>query len=125
VYSLTAAGSVITVLFFFRPGLVVYRYDAPLFFANADDFKRRALAAADACAPVRWFVLNVEANVEVDFTALEAVDAVRAVQITRGGEWLGLGIAAAGVGHFHPQNLTGEVHHHVELTVRVLHRASI
>ncbi len=29
------------------PGLVVYRYDAPLFFANAEDFKRRALAAAD------------------------------------------------------------------------------
>jgi sulfate permease, SulP family len=59
------------------PGLVVYRYDAPLFFANAEDFRRRALAAADAAAPVRWFVLNVEANVEVDFTALEAVDAVR------------------------------------------------
>ncbi len=59
------------------PGLVVYRYDAPLFFANAEDFRRRALAAADAAAPVRWFVLNVEANVEVDFTALEAVDAMR------------------------------------------------
>jgi sulfate permease, SulP family len=59
------------------PGLIVYRYDAPLFFANAEDFRRRALAAADAAAPVRWFVLNVEANVEVDFTALEAVDAVR------------------------------------------------
>jgi sulfate permease, SulP family len=59
------------------PGLVVYRYDAPLFFANAEDFRRRALAAADNQAPVRWFVLNVEANVEVDFTALEAVDAVR------------------------------------------------
>ena len=60
------------------PGLVVYRYDAPLFFANADDFLRRALAAADQGAgTVRWFVLNVEANVEVDFTALEAVDAVR------------------------------------------------
>ena len=26
------------------PGLLVYRYDAPLFFANAEDFKRRALA---------------------------------------------------------------------------------
>ena len=26
---------------------------------------------------MRWFVLNVEANVEVDFTALEAVAAVR------------------------------------------------
>ncbi len=60
------------------PGLVVYRYDAPLFFANAEDFRRRALDAADSHAPVRWFVLNVEANVEVDFTALEAVDAVRA-----------------------------------------------
>ena len=29
------------------PGLLVYRYDAPLFFANARDFKQRALAAAD------------------------------------------------------------------------------
>jgi MFS superfamily sulfate permease-like transporter len=27
-------------------GLVVYRYDAPLFFANAQDFRRRALTAA-------------------------------------------------------------------------------
>jgi high affinity sulfate transporter 1 len=59
------------------PGLVVYRYDAPLFFANAADFRRRALAAADQAGGVRWFVLNVEANVEVDFTALEAVDSVR------------------------------------------------
>jgi len=67
------------------PGLVVYRYDAPLFFANAEDFRRRALdAAADGQAPVRWFVLNVEANVEVDFTALEAVDAVRA-ELARAG----------------------------------------
>ncbi len=68
------------------PGLVVYRYDAPLFFANADDFRRRALAAAEAAddVPPRWFVLNVEANVEVDFTALEAVDAVRAELSRRG-----------------------------------------
>ena len=67
------------------PGLVVYRYDAPLFFANAQDFRSRALAAADqAEGPLRWFVLNVEANVEVDFTALEAVDAVRE-ELTRRG----------------------------------------
>jgi SulP family sulfate permease len=59
-------------------GLVVYRYDAPLFFANAEDFRRRALrAAGQGSNPLRWFVLNVEANVEVDFTALEALDAVR------------------------------------------------
>jgi SulP family sulfate permease len=67
------------------PGLVVYRYDAPLFFANAADFRRRALAAANQQAgPVRWFVLNVEANVEVDFTALEAVEALRAELSTAG-----------------------------------------
>jgi MFS superfamily sulfate permease-like transporter len=60
------------------PGLVVYRYDAPLCFANAEDFRRRALAAANQQpGPLRWFVLNVEANVEVDFTALEAMDAIR------------------------------------------------
>jgi SulP family sulfate permease len=60
------------------PGLVIYRYDAPLFFANAADFRRRALAVAGRPGDqVRWFVLNVEANVEVDFTALEAVDAIR------------------------------------------------
>ena len=68
------------------PGLVVYRYDAPLFFANAEDFKRRALAAAGQPGrQARWFVLNVEANVEVDFTALEAVDAVRDEVTSRGG----------------------------------------
>jgi MFS superfamily sulfate permease-like transporter len=66
------------------PGLLVYRYDAPLFFANAEDFRRRALAAADSQAPLRWFVLNVEANVEVDFTALEAVEAVR-TELARAG----------------------------------------
>ncbi|WP_330294795.1 SulP family inorganic anion transporter [Streptomyces sp. NBC_00503] len=60
------------------PGLLIYRYDSPLFFANAEDFRRRALAAVDEQKPpVRWFVLNTEANVEVDITALDAVDALR------------------------------------------------
>ena len=67
------------------PGLVVYRYDAPLFFANAQDFRRRALAAAGhGPGQARWFVLNTEANVEVDFTALEAVESVRAELSHRG-----------------------------------------
>jgi len=60
------------------PGLVVYRYDSPLFFANADDFRRRALAAVDvAPVPVHWLLLNAEANVEVDITAIDALDALR------------------------------------------------
>ncbi|MEV6394719.1 sulfate permease [Streptomyces sp. NPDC051907] len=60
------------------PGIVVYRYDAPLFFANAQDFQRRALAAVDEHkGAVSWFVLNTEANVEVDITALDSVEELR------------------------------------------------
>ncbi|MEU8654909.1 sulfate permease [Streptomyces sp. NPDC048737] len=67
------------------PGLLVYRYDSPLFFANAEDFRHRALAAVDEQPePVRWFVLNAEANVEVDITALDALDALRRELTHRG-----------------------------------------
>ena len=66
------------------PGLVVYRYDSPLFFANAEDFKRRALAAADAAEELAWFVLNAESNVEVDITGLDAVEWLRAELQGRG-----------------------------------------
>ena len=54
------------------PGLVVYRYDAPLFFANSNDFYSQVLEAADTPG-CRWLVLNVEANVEVDSTGLDAL----------------------------------------------------
>jgi high affinity sulfate transporter 1 len=61
------------------PGLLIYRYDAPLCFANAEDFRKRALRAVDASPdPVEWFVLNAEANVEVDLTALDTLDHLRA-----------------------------------------------
>jgi SulP family sulfate permease len=67
------------------PGLVVYRYDSPLFFANAENFRRRALAAVDtATAPVEWFLLNAEANVELDLTAADALDDVRQTLAERG-----------------------------------------
>jgi high affinity sulfate transporter 1 len=67
------------------PGLVVYRYDSPLFFANAEDFRRRALAAVDGRGePVVWFVLNAEANVEVDSTGLGALEELRAELTGRG-----------------------------------------
>jgi MFS superfamily sulfate permease-like transporter len=67
------------------PGLLVYRSDAPLYFANARDFRERAMAAADAHADgLRWFVLNVEANVEIDITAMDAVAEVRTKLADRG-----------------------------------------
>jgi SulP family sulfate permease len=67
------------------PGLVVYRYDSPLFFANADDFVHRALAAVDASGtPVEWFLLNAEANIEIDLTGVDALDEVRRAVTERG-----------------------------------------
>jgi SulP family sulfate permease len=67
------------------PGLVVYRYDSPLFFANADNFRIRALAAVDeAATPVRWFLLNVEANVDIDITAADALEELRVALRQRG-----------------------------------------
>jgi sulfate permease, SulP family len=67
------------------PGLLVYRYDAPLFFANAEDFKHRALAAVDtADPPVEWFLLNAEANTEIDLTAVDALEDVRKTLADRG-----------------------------------------
>ncbi|MGW2512252.1 SulP family inorganic anion transporter [Streptomyces scopuliridis] len=67
------------------PGLLIYRYDSPLFFANAENFKRRALAALDGqTQPVYWFVLNTEANVEVDITALDSMEELRHEMTERG-----------------------------------------
>ena len=54
-----------------EPGLVVYRFDAPLFFANAQLLADDVLAAvADGVAsvPVRWVVVDAEMISEVDST---------------------------------------------------------
>ena len=57
------------------PGLVVYRYDSPLFFANAQDFKTGHCAALDeADADVEWMLLNFEANVHIDLTSVDALE---------------------------------------------------
>ena len=67
------------------PGLVVFRYDSPLFFANADDFYTRALQAVDASPQsVHWFLLNAEANTEVDLTAVDALEKLRKTLHERG-----------------------------------------
>jgi high affinity sulfate transporter 1 len=56
------------------PGLVLFRWDAPLFFANAEFFKERVLAlAAKSPAPVRWFVVAAEPVTSVDITAADAL----------------------------------------------------
>jgi high affinity sulfate transporter 1 len=67
------------------PGLVIYRYDAPLFFANVENFKRRALEAIEAEEnPVEWFVLNTEAIAEIDITAADMLEELRSELASRG-----------------------------------------
>lgn len=59
-------------------GLVVFRYDSPIFFANADDFSARAKQVIDRSPhPIRWFLLNAEANTEMDLTAVDALEKLR------------------------------------------------
>jgi high affinity sulfate transporter 1 len=57
------------------PGLLLYRFDAPLFFANANVFRMRLLkriAAADV--PVRRVVIAAEPMTDVDTTAAEVLE---------------------------------------------------
>ena len=56
------------------PGLVLLRWDAPLFFANAELFHDRVLdAAATSPTPVRWIVVAAEPVTSVDVTAADMI----------------------------------------------------
>src|SRR6185503_14561549 len=68
------------------PGLVLFRWDAPLFFANAELFHDRVLdAVATAPTPVSWVVVAAEPVTSVDVTAADMVadldDALQAASI--------------------------------------------
>ncbi|WP_426139470.1 SulP family inorganic anion transporter [Pseudomonas sp. DWP3-1-2] len=69
------------------PGLVLFRWDAPLFFANAEWFQDRVLnAVAASPTPVRWLVITAEPVTSVDVTSAdmlaELVDILYAADIT-------------------------------------------
>ncbi|MBV7481184.1 SulP family inorganic anion transporter [Pseudomonas sp. PDM31] len=54
------------------PGLVLFRWDAPLFFANAEAFHDRVLdAVAASPTPVRWLVVAAEPVTNVDVTSAD------------------------------------------------------
>ena len=56
------------------PGLVMFRWDAPLFFANAEIFQehvRQAIAAAPT--PTKWVVVAAEPVTDIDITAADAL----------------------------------------------------
>jgi len=56
------------------PGLVLFRWDAALFFANAELFQERIIAAAEnSPTPVRWLVVAAEPLTNVDVTAADVL----------------------------------------------------
>ncbi len=53
-----------------RPGLILYRFGADLFYANADRFADEARALiAGAPDPVEWFIVDAGAVTNVDYSA--------------------------------------------------------
>jgi high affinity sulfate transporter 1 len=56
------------------PGLVLFRWDAPLFFANAELFRDCVLdTVSDSPAPVHWLVVAAEPVTSVDVTASDVL----------------------------------------------------
>jgi high affinity sulfate transporter 1 len=59
------------------PGLVLFRWDAPLFFANAEVFREHVLQAiANAPTPAKWVVVAAEPVTDIDTTAAEVLSAL-------------------------------------------------
>jgi len=57
------------------PGLILYRWDAPLFFANADLFREHVLDVVDhAPPPARWLAVTSEPMTDIDTTAADMLD---------------------------------------------------
>jgi sulfate permease, SulP family len=59
---------------FTLPGLLVFRFYAPLLFSNANHFVDRARQLViSSPVPVRWFLLDAQAITDIDVTAAEAL----------------------------------------------------
>jgi high affinity sulfate transporter 1 len=57
-----------------EPGLIIYRFGADLFYANADRFSDEVRALIEkAPTPVRWFILDADAITDIDYSAARTV----------------------------------------------------
>jgi sulfate permease, SulP family len=79
------------------PGLMIYRFGAPLLFFNAPYFALRVQAAIDeADPPVTFFLVNAEAIIEMDW---QAADSLRELQDSLRNQNIELGFCEV-KGHF-------------------------
>jgi high affinity sulfate transporter 1 len=56
------------------PGLVIYRFDGPLFFANAKTFRDHIRRLAGASPPPKWILIAAEPITDVDTTASDVLE---------------------------------------------------
>ncbi len=56
------------------PGLVIYRFDGPLFFANAKTFRDQVRRLAKADPPPAWILIAAEPMTDVDTTASDVLE---------------------------------------------------
>jgi high affinity sulfate transporter 1 len=57
------------------PGLVLFRWDAPLFFANAELFRDRVMMAVESSpTQVNWLVVGAEPVTSIDVTSADTLD---------------------------------------------------
>ncbi len=66
------------------PGLVIYRFDAPLLFFNADYFKQRVLAVVDSSERPNAVLLNAEAMTNLDISGLATLHEVQQILKAQG-----------------------------------------
>jgi SulP family sulfate permease len=68
-----------------EPGLVIYRFGAPLFYANAGRFADEILLlAGPAPSPLHWLVVDAGAITHVDYTAARVVRELQHDLVQRG-----------------------------------------
>jgi sulfate permease, SulP family len=68
-----------------EPGLLIYRFGAPLFYANANRFSEEIRSlVSHSPAPVRWVVVDAGPITQIDYTAARGVRQLQE-DLTRGG----------------------------------------
>jgi sulfate permease, SulP family len=93
-------------------GIIIYRFGAPLYFANANFFEEEVeKLVTQAATPVKWFVLDAEAMVDIDTTGEEVLHQVLRWLANRG---VTVAVSRANqptsalLAHYHLMELIGE-----------------
>jgi SulP family sulfate permease len=110
------------------PGLIAYRFYAPLLFSNAGHFAERVRELILNCPkPVRWFLLDAQAITDIDVTAVETLHTLHqelqarsiALKIAHANRPLRRLLECTGLaGEIGPQSFFPSVHEAVEAFLR-------